>query len=348
VLWSNALAYHDVLLAPRPRLAELQRIGDLVAGNAPTLLNAYDIYGNDHFLRAGAPVGPAEYRPVALALDDGTQLTWPAWADLDSFPLSTLEEYPSIVTRRSPAESRPPSNYRLAWRGRYYDLWQRSEDPGTKIVDHIPLGESNELPYCGNASNGPYKPECSVDPVTRPPCARIEAIARRAAGLNANLVAYQRAAPIVARGDQTRWPAPWLQLPEEHVLMARSPGEATAEIAVSESRRYELWIGGNFARGFEVGVDGRDVGTIENEISASNGYVHLADLLLPAGTHTFTLTYPDPDLTPGSGDNSFTSLSAIALQPQAPASELLTVAPSQARRLCGRPLDWIEIVEKPG
>ena len=34
VLWSNALAYHDVLLAPRSRLAELQHIGGLVAGRA--------------------------------------------------------------------------------------------------------------------------------------------------------------------------------------------------------------------------------------------------------------------------------------------------------------------------
>ena len=32
VFWSNALAYHDVTLAPRAQLAELQHVGELVAG----------------------------------------------------------------------------------------------------------------------------------------------------------------------------------------------------------------------------------------------------------------------------------------------------------------------------
>ena len=62
VLWSNVLAYSHVLLAPRPRLAELQHVGELVDGKAPTLLNTYEVYGDEHFLRAGAPVGPADLR----------------------------------------------------------------------------------------------------------------------------------------------------------------------------------------------------------------------------------------------------------------------------------------------
>src|SRR4029079_19528491 len=46
VVWSHALAYHDVLLAPRARLAELQDIGDRIAGKGPTFLNEYEIYGD--------------------------------------------------------------------------------------------------------------------------------------------------------------------------------------------------------------------------------------------------------------------------------------------------------------
>ena len=125
VLWSNALAYHDVTLAPRAPLAELQHIGKLVAGNGPTFVNEYEVYADRHFLREGAPVEPAEYRNVTLPLRDGVSLTESAWADLDSFPLSTLEPYRSIVTRRSPVESRPPSTYQLVWQGRYYQLWRR-------------------------------------------------------------------------------------------------------------------------------------------------------------------------------------------------------------------------------
>lgn len=347
VLWSSALAYHDVLLAPRPRLAELQHIGQRLAGKAPTLLNANDIYGTEHFLRAGAPVGPAEYRPVSLALSDGTSLTYPAWADLDSFPLSTIEEYPSIVTRHSPNESRPPSNYALVWQGRYYDLWQRSESTG-RIIEHVPLGESTTLPFCGSAANASSRPECSVDPAAIPSCARIKKLARRAEGLNANLVAYQRAEPIVARADQSQWPASWAYDSEGHTLTARSPGELTSEINVATAQSYELWLGGSFARGFEVSVDGRKVGKVKNELGSNGSFVHVADVFLAPGTHTFALTYPHSDLSPGSGDNWFTSLDAIALQPSKPPNALIAVPPSEAKRLCGRSLDWIEIVARSG
>jgi hypothetical protein len=348
VLWSNALAYHDVLLAPRPRLAELQRIGELVAGKGPTLLNEYEVYGDRHFLREGEPTEPAEYRSATLALRDGTQLTQAAWADLDSLPLPTLEEYPSIVTRRSPAESRPPSNYRLAWRGRYYDLWQRPEDPATSPLAHFPLGESTSSPYCGAAQGAEYRPACSVNPVSTPRCARVRELGWRAGRRRANLVAHLKPAPIVARADQTLWPGRWFYDPAGHTLTANDPGRLVAHIAVASSQRYELWLGGSFARGFEVRVDGRELGRVKDELSSFGGYVHVGDPFLAAGTHTFVLTYPHSDLTPGSGDNSFTSLTAIALQPESPPGRVITVTPDRAEELCVRSLDWIELVAEAG
>src|SRR5580704_17412315 len=60
VLVSNYLQYHNVALAPRARLAELQKIGTMIAGKGPTFFNEYEIYGDRHFLRAAAPVEPAE------------------------------------------------------------------------------------------------------------------------------------------------------------------------------------------------------------------------------------------------------------------------------------------------
>jgi hypothetical protein len=345
VLWSNALAYHDATLAPRSQLAELQHIGDLVAGRGPTFINEYEVYADRHFLRAGAPVEPAEYRTPTLPLRDGVFLTKSASADLDSFPLSTIEPYRSIVIRRSPAESRPPSIYRLVWQGRYYQLWQRPAQPSRRILEHFPLGESNALPYCGQAQEGPAKPVCSIDPVATPPCGQILGLARQAIREHAELVAYQRPAPIVARGDQTLWPGLWLHSRAEHTLTPTTPGQAVSHIAVASAQVYEVWLGGSFARGFRVGVDGREVGTVKDELSIINGYVHAANVFLKPGVHTFTLTYPHPDLTPGSAENELTSLGEIALQQrQAPPSELLTVAPQQASQLCARPLDWVEIV----
>jgi hypothetical protein len=351
VVWSNALAYHDATLAPRARLAELQHIGRLVAGKGPTFLNEYEYYADRHFLRDGAPVEPADRRPVNLPLRDGELLTAPAWADLDSFALSTLAPYRSIVTRRSPAESRPPSIYALVWQGRYYQLWQRPAHPSTRILEHVPLGESNALPYCGATVSGSSPPLCSVNPVAVPACAQIRSLARRALAEQAQLVAYQHPAPVVLRGDETSWPAGWSNVFAQRTLVPTVPGQVLGHISIASPQAYELWLEGNFARGFEVSVDGRHLARIKDELSGFRGgglfsALHVADLPLSAGTHTVALTYPHSDLTPGSGDNELTSFSAITLEPDAPASELIAVAPREAARLCGRPLDWIELVRR--
>ena len=132
-----------------------------------------------------------------------------------------------------------------------------------------------------------------------------------------------------------------------------TPGQAVVHIAVASPQSYELWLDGNFARGFEVSVDGRRVGKVKDELSGFLGGglfsgLHVADLSLTAGIHTFVLTHPHADLTPGSGHDELTWLAAIALEPQSPASELIGVPPRQAARLCGRPLDWIELVRTSG
>jgi hypothetical protein len=344
VLWSNVLGYTDATLAPRARLAELQTIGGLVAGKGPTLINEYEIYADRHFLRKGAPVEPAEFRPFTIPLSDRVILTKGAWADLDSFALPTLEAYRSIVTRRSPAESRPPSIYRLVFQGRYYQLWQRPAQPTVRILTHVPLGESNKLPYCGAASNAPNAPLCSLNPVATPPCREIQGLARQALSAHARLLAYQRPAPIVARGDQSVWPAAWVHNAAERALVPTTPGQAVAHIAVASGQRYELWVAGSFGRGFDVSIDGVHVARIKDELSLFSGYFHIADVYLGPEVHALTFTFPHADLTPGSAENTLSSLNAIALVPKSPPSELIGASPQQATGLCGRPLDWIELV----
>jgi hypothetical protein len=280
---------------------------------------------------------------------DGASLTKSAYADLDSFALATLESYRSIVTTRAPVESRPPSIYELVWQGRYYQLWQRPLKPSTTILAHIPLGDSNELPYCGVAENGPTIAACSIAPAAIPSCSRLERLAGEARTRGAELIAYQRPVPIVIRGDQTLWPEAWIHDPQGRTLTPTTPGTLIAHIAVDSNQRYELWLGGSFSRGFEVRVDGRSVGRVKDELGNVGDYVPVTDAVLTAGVHTFALTYPDSDLTPGSGDNEFTTLTAIALDPlDRPPAALLKVVPSRARALCGRPLDWIDVVAPAG
>jgi hypothetical protein len=358
VIWSNVLTYTDVTLAPRPRLVELQHIGELVKGKGPTFINEYEVYADRHFLREGAPVEPAEYRPVTLPLRSGAVLTKAAWANLDAFPLSTLLPYRSIVTRRTPAESRPPSYWKLAWQGAYYDLWQRPEPAPSNILEHIPYGEENTHPYCGAAQEtSAPEPICSMVPTAIPSCPQLLGFARKAISEHAHLLAYVRPRPTFTYGDEVLWPRGWLHEPVSHSLQPTAPGTAVGHIRVPSSRRYELFLAGGFGRGLEVSVDGRHVGAATEQLSGFISWTHVADVYLTAGVHRFEYTYPQAGLAPGSGEDlatpgdpaldRFTTLAGVELQPQSPPARLVSLPPSRAPALCNQPLEWLEVVRGP-
>ena len=125
VLWSNALAYREVNLAPRQQLAELEEIGKEFAGAGPALMTEYQPYGVRHFLRKLDAEGASELRRRPVALQDGSMLPKGAFADLSAFRPADILVYRTLVLRRSPVESRPPAAYRLAWAGRFYEVWRR-------------------------------------------------------------------------------------------------------------------------------------------------------------------------------------------------------------------------------
>ena len=145
VLWSNALGYGGASLAPHDQLAELERIGERVAGQGPTLMTEYEPYGARHFLREADPEGISELRRHTIPLRDGSTVQKGASADTDRIDPAALGFYRTLVVRRSPAQSRPPSPYRLIWRGRSYEAWQRPA-AASPLPERIPLGDAHD-PY---------------------------------------------------------------------------------------------------------------------------------------------------------------------------------------------------------
>ena len=343
VLWSNALAYTNVTLAPRDRLAELQTIGELVEESGPTFDNQYDVYSSRHFLRRGAPVEPAEYRSVTLPLRNGTFLIKSGFADLDAFPLDTFTPYKSIVTGAGPTLSRPPSNYREVWSGDYYRLYER-DDAAPKVLRHVDFGDSDERPYCGNAQNAGPLPLCPQMPVGTPDCRQVKKLGAAAMAAGGRLVAFTRAEPIVVNGDDTQWPGKWPHDEAGHTLTALAPGTATGQIAVAEDTDYEVWLNGTFGRGLEITVDGQKLATLRQEVGTVG--VRAGTVRLASGTHSFTYTYPEVSLRPGSRDRmQLTTLASVALLPMNQKPQIVDVPASQAGRLCGQTVDWIEIVQ---
>ena len=121
---SNALAYRDAQLAPRDQLAELEQIGRRFAGNGPALMTEYQPYGVRHFLRHLDPEGASELRRRPVPLRDGRVLGKGEVASIDAFSPEAVLVYRTLVLLREDS-GRPPAAYRLAWSGRYYDVWQR-------------------------------------------------------------------------------------------------------------------------------------------------------------------------------------------------------------------------------
>jgi hypothetical protein len=353
VLWSNYLQYHNVTLAPRARLAELQKIGTMIAGKGPTFFNEYEIYGDRHFLRAAAPVEPAEFRPgpqLDLPTLGGALLTDPAWADIDAFALNTLAPFRSLVTRVGPTASRPPSIYREVYAGHYYELWQQPAHAATRVIEHLGLGDTVSDPYCGNASAPqPHGYLCAIAPAAVPSCSRVRALALTAAADHGELVAFARPNPIVLRATDSQWSSGgWDAYTPSGTLTPIAAGaSATAHVSIPHGARdYQLWLGGSFGRGFTVSIDGRPIGAVADALDPVGAYERVGTpLTLRPGTHAITITYPNGNLAPGNADSEeYTSLSEIALSPPDSQMRLVRVGPARARSLCGRLLDWIEIV----
>jgi hypothetical protein len=125
VAWSNLLAYGDVTLAPRTQFAELETIGERFAGQGPALMTEYQPYGARHFLRRLDAEGTSELRRRMIPLRDGSTLPKASYADLAAFNPGAVLEFRTLVLRRSPVATRPPSPYQEVWRGRFYEVWQR-------------------------------------------------------------------------------------------------------------------------------------------------------------------------------------------------------------------------------
>ena len=321
VLWSNALAYEDVTLAPRDRLAELESIGKDFAGQGPALMTDYEPYGVRHFLRRLDPEGASELRRRVVPLRNGRPLDKLQVADIDQFMLSGLMVYRTIVLRKSPVESRPPSPFKLVRPGRYYDVWQRADAP-SNVVEHLPLGDS-------------------LHPSAPAPCEAVMRLAREAGRQGRLAVAVRRSDPIVVDLASATRPMDWPAT--QGVAGAVTPGsEGSVEtlVHVPAAGRYGIWVGGAFRRELDALVDGKVVSKQRNELSHSGQYIPLGEAPIAAGVHRVALHYGGEDLRPGSGEPPFYLGPLVLARPEY--SQVRLVSPRDARSLCGERLDWVE------
>jgi hypothetical protein len=308
VLWSNALAYHDVSLAPYGQLSELERIGEEVDGDGPALMTEYQPYGVRHFLRGADAEGVSELRFHPIALRGGGEAEKGAWADSDEIELAPLLFYPTLVLRRNPAQSRPPSVYALRGRGPYYEVWQRppGSEEGT-ILEHLPLGE--------------FPAAAAV-----PPCAEVERLARLA-GPAGRLATVERA------------PAPSASLD----AFPLGGGEAHFSLPVAAAGRYGVYIQGSTRNEITVELDGEPVGSASEQLNPASQFLYFGDAELGVGSHRVTVRLDGQGLGPGSGGPP-SPIGPFVLSRDGGEPPVRYLPTSRASTLCERNLDWVEAI----
>ena len=301
IVWSNALQYHKVLLAPRAQLHELEVIGNDFAGQGPALMTDYQAYGVRHFLRREDAEGASELRFRFDYLTDGKLLDARQSADIDRFRLDGVLVYRTLVLRRGPAESRPPSVYGLAWRGRYYEVWQRPVHPPQTIVEHLGLGDANQA-------------------AARPRCSDVMRLARLPG--------------VTTLATATRPQTIWLGSPP-------LSGESRVQVTLAAGGQYTAWFGGDWDGLVSISVDGHKVGSRRMELNWPGVFSDLGTVSLTAGRHIVTIRAERGGWRPGSAATPY-SFGPAALSAVDSREPVETVAPADARSLCGRRLDWVE------
>jgi hypothetical protein len=308
VLWSNVLAYHHVWLAPRQQLHELETIGERFAGQGPALMTEYQPYGVRHFLRRVDAEGASELRFRPDYMTDGTELEKTQSADIDRFRLPDVLVYRTLVLRRGPTMSRPPSVYHLVWAGRYYEVWQRPVAPKHLILQRLPLGNDTQ-------------------PATVPRCLDV----LRLAALGGTLVTATRPESIpLAYPRASATVAVRVAVPQARRYTAWLGGDWFGDATVAaDGRRF------GSARGDLNWPDNyTDLGS--TQLSAGE---HVITFSNPTGGWR-----PGSGMPPADGPYAAYPLGPLVLAPDDNREPVETVPASKARSLCDRTLDWIEAV----
>jgi hypothetical protein len=324
VLASDALQYHASNLAPTARYEELASINRRFAGQGPTLFTDFDEYAL-YELRDMDIGGPDfAYPPPTLAIAAGG---YGKPLDLNRIAPSALLVYPLILTRRDPAAVRPPAAYRLLWQGEYYQVWSRRHGAKPALV-HLSLSGSPQAQ-----------------------CLRIAQLfistRARAEWLVGAVAPLLVVAPISR--SRLRRPPGWRRT-GRRILMTR-PGTLSLALRVPRAGIWEVWLQGEVMRALSVAIDGHLLGSLGGQLDGNSLVTNtLAPPLrvsLSAGPHTLTITRPGASLAPGDGGAAV--LTGVLLTPAGPAGapRLKAVPVADWRSLCGRRLQWVELVSAP-
>jgi hypothetical protein len=317
---SDILAYGYDRVAPTARMEAVREVGEHFAGQGPVEWNEFEEYAK--VIADGALISaPFEaLTPAQVQLISPTYF-YGHYFDLDQEVLSFVERDPVIVTRRSPAASRPPANYRLVYENAYYLGWQRTAHP--RVLAHLPLQQiysPSERIAC---------PALQTFVAGAPKGSMLEvAVASEVAGFNPT-------------SDPTR-SGGWGPDPDQAGAVVTATAGHTQGTVQVRGGRYAVWAQGDFPRPVQVFLDGRSAGWVSGS-NTPEQWLQAATVTLAPGAHTLRL-YKHPGRAHfGPEEWGIGVTGGVALQSLAP-ERLYTLPLSRWHSLCGTLADWVELV----
>ena len=322
VVVSDMYTYKNVWLAPYSQQDELRKIGSMFAGQGPTLMTEYSVYGSRYFLRQLGAEAASELRVHLIPTRDGKQVPRGFAADIDLFDPATIDYYNLLVLRKSPNGSRPPLDYNLAWSGDHYQVWKKVK--GVEVRKTLPLGTI-------------------FRPGNVPTCSSVSTFLADRSKTEKIYMAVRNPVYIV---DFTAG-----ELPSNWQPMASytggvhfaGPGAFNRNFSVNATGRYSMWIAGSYPGRLRVLVDGTQVYS-GNSVFESNLYLTnpLSSVDLSTGSHVLTVIYDSPRLM--SGSDSASEFGPIYFANQTAGDvRVKPVSISRIPELCKLNLDWIAL-----
>ena len=320
---SDGFALHDSKIAPRERMVALRDVTDRLAGQGVVMFNEFEEFAK-HFgdgALMNVATEPITPRRVELRRPEGP---FGKYFDLDLQTLEYVDSFPNIVMRRSPAASRPPASYERVFANEYYETWRRSGR--LEPVAHLPL----------------QRLDSATDEAS---CEEISELVRRGRRESADMALVAARMPDSTRldileADRSGGLLPDLSIPG--AVTTINPGFARGRVRIARAGTYRLWLRGSFPRATHVLVDGRRRMTVEGADTPGQWSGDVA-LRLSAGAHRVEVRVPRG--APKPGDGGAVTIGPVLFVQDAP-RRLDVVALSRWRTLCGRELDWVELVRR--
>ena len=322
VLYSDAIAAHQVRLAPQDRMEALEDAADH-AGRGYWLLTEWEEFGKYFARGIRSSSGSESESPDVVTLRKEEPRFGNAF-DLDEQALEYVQRFDGVIVRRSPVASRPPGEYRLAYLNEYYEVWRR--DPSApRALEHLPLGDA-------------------YDAAGVPSCTEVTAMAKKARAEGAMLLAApHRPSLMIDVAKAPNRPLGWVPVPSRpRSVTLNTPGRLAVQVDVPEQGRYRVWLQLSSGRDMKVSVNGQPIGAV-HQVNSPEAWLEAGEVSLPPGTQVVELLRGGG--RPKPGDGYVGELGPVVLERVGQDGEPVRVSPSTARAgLCGKSWDWIETV----